>query len=62
VEKANPFLFWGLVGFSLIFVLAIWGTAVVIRRWLRKQPLGALAWAVGIFWVLAVALAEHLSE
>jgi uncharacterized oligopeptide transporter (OPT) family protein len=60
VEKTDPFLFWSLVGFALILVLAICGTAVVIRRSLRKQPLGPLAWAVGIFWPLIVALAEHL--
>jgi hypothetical protein len=44
----------------VIMFLAICGTAVVIRRGLHKQPLGPLAWAVGIFWLLIVAWAEHL--
>ena len=60
MERTDPFLFWGFVGFSLALALAIYATAVVISRGLRKQPLGPLVWAVGAFWALVVALVEHL--
>ena len=60
MEQTDPFLFWGFIGVALILALAIWPTAAVIRRRVRKQPLGSLDWAVGIFWLLVIALAENL--
>lgn len=52
MENLEPIV-WALIVFSaLTIVLAVWGTAVVIRRIFRRQPAGGLAWVVGIFWVL----------
>lgn len=52
MEKLEPAV-WTLIAVSvLLLLLAVWGTAIVLRRLLRRQPVGRLAWVVGVFWVL----------